>query len=123
MGTHFNSIPHQHLLLQLESLGIHGSLLSGFHSFLTKQYQRVMLNGSFSEWLPVRSGMPQGSVLGPLLFLLYVDELYKITQHSNIKLFGNDIALYKEIVSRIDLIQVDLTKIYEWCKTWLSSQV
>jgi len=76
--------PHRRLLIRLESLRIHGNLLSWFNSFLTKWYQRVV---------PVRSGIPQGSVLGPLLFLLYADELRKATQHSNIKLFADDIAL------------------------------
>ena len=117
----FDSVPHQRLLLRLESLGIHGNLLSWLNSFLTKRYQRVVVNGSFSEWLPVRSGVPQGSVLGPLLFLLYVDELRKVSQHSIIKLFADDIALYKEIVSSNDckLLQDDLTAIFEWCKKWL----
>ena len=109
----FDSVPHQQLLLWLESLGIHGNLLSWFDYFLTKRYQRVVVNGSFSEWLPVRCGVPQGSVLGPLLFLLYVDELHRIVQHSNIKLFADDIALCKEIVFPSDhkLLQDDLTAV------------
>ena len=117
----FDSVPHQRLLLRLESLGIHGNLLSWFDYFLTKRYQRVVVNGSFSEWLPVRSGVPQGSVLGPLLFLLYVVELHRNVQHGNIKLFADDIVLYKEIIfpSDHDLLQDDLTAIYGWCKMWL----
>jgi len=111
----FDSVPHNCLLLRLESLGgIHGNLLLWF---LTKRYQRIVVNGCISEWLPVRSGVPQGSVLGPLLFL---DELHKIIHHSTIKLFADDIALYREIVSPADcdLLQEDLSKIYDWCKVW-----
>ena len=113
-------MPHNCLLqvLRLESLGIHGNLLSWFNSFLTKGYQRVVANGSFYEWLPItcRSGVPV--VLGPLLFLLYIDELHKIIHHNNIKLFADDIALYKEIVSPADcdLLQEDLSKIHDWCQ-------
>ena len=62
----FNSDPHCHLLLKLECLGIRGNLLSWFSSFLTKRYQRVV-NGSFSEWLPVCTGVPQGS---PTIFTI-----------------------------------------------------
>ena len=60
------------------------------------------------------------SVLGPLLFLLYVDELNKVIHHSTIKLFADDIALYREIISPHDqsLLQEDLTSIYEWCQLW-----
>ena len=109
------------MLLQLESLGIHGNLLSWFDLFLTKIFQRVVVNGSFSEWLSVGSGVPQGSVLGPLLFILHVVELHKIFQHSDIKLFVDYIALYKAIVSLCDneLLQDDLIKLYGWCKKWL----
>ena len=90
-----------------------GNLLSLFNSFLTNRYQRVVVNSSFSEWLPVCLGVPQGSVLGPLLFLLYIVEIHhNIISNSTVKLFANDITLYKQIVTTHDeaLHQGDLTK-------------
>ena len=116
----FDSVPHCHLLLKLECLGIHGNLLSWFGSFLTNRYQRVVINGCFSDWLPVRSGVPQGSVLRPLLFLLYIDEIHHVISNSTVKLFADDIALYKQIVSTHDetLLQEDLTKVYHGSQLW-----
>ena len=79
-----------------------------------------MVNGCFSEWLPVLSGVPQGSVLGPLLFLLYVDEFHQVIHHSSIKLFADNVALYKEIISSNDQssLQEDLTRIFKWSQLW-----
>ena len=91
----FDSVPYCCLLLKLECLGFKGNLLSWFNSFLTNRYQRVLVNGSFSEWLPVRSGVPQGSIFGPLLFLLYIYEIHHIISDSVVILFADDIALYK----------------------------
>ena len=65
--------------------------------------------------IPVISGVPQGSVLGPLMFLSYIDELHQVIHHSTIKFFADDIALYKEIIVPTDqsLLQEDLTKVFE----------
>ena len=68
----FDSVPHHRLLHKLKSYGINGNLLSWLNSFLTGRLQQVTLNNVYSEWSNVVSGVPQGSVLGPILFLIYV---------------------------------------------------
>ena len=81
----------------------------------------MVINGTFSDWLPVLSGVPQGFVLGPLLFLLYVDDIYRCVAHSSVQMFADDIALYREIISpsNRDLLQDDLNQVYAWSCKWL----
>ena len=82
----FDKVWHEGLIFKLEQNGISGSLLKLFHNYLNNRRQRVALNGSFSEYSSVESGVTQGSVLGPLLFLIYINDLERnIT--SNIKFF------------------------------------
>ena len=95
----FNSVPHKRLLLKLESLG-----------FLTKRYQRVAINGSFSEWTPVTTGVPQNSVFGPLLFLLYVNDLAEVPRRTSVQIFADNVLLYftDNSVADCRLLQDDL---------------
>ena len=112
-------MPYQRLLLKLESFGIHGSMLQWFSSFLTTRRQRVVINGCFSEWSPVLSGVPQGSILGPLLFILYINDLPSVVSPT-MKIFADDVAMYYPVNSASDCkaFQHDLDLNSAWCSKW-----
>ena len=115
----FDSVPHE-CLLKLSSLGINGKVLSWLRSFLTYRKQRVVINGAYSDWANVTSGVPQGTVLGPLLFLLYVNDLDSIVKNSKIKLFADDALLYAPANTQQECsaLQDDLTAISNWTNCW-----
>jgi len=116
----FDSVPHRRLFQKLASYGFGGKLLSWLKGFLSHRYQRVVLNGSSSSWCPVTSGVPQGSVLGPLLFTLYINDIANII-HTNLSFFADDSKVYTVIRSLEDSyqLQVDLDNIQNWCQIWL----
>ena len=116
----FDSVPHRRLLLKLKSYGISGNLLSWLSSFLTGRLQRVTLNNVYSEWSNVISGVPQGSVLGLILFLLYINDIPTVVD-SHPLLFADDIKLYRRIQSENDIIQLqkDINNLLNWSNTWL----
>ena len=116
----FDSVPHQRLIQKLSSYGFSGKLLLWIKSFLSNRHQRVVLNGSFSSWCAVTSGVPQGSVLGPLLFTLYINDIPNIV-HTNLSFFADDSKVYSVIKTIEDShqLQADLDSIHEWCQVWL----
>ena len=117
----FDSVSHSRLLLKLEALGITDNILMWLKCFLTARCQRVVINGEFSSWIPVISGVPQGSVLGPLLFLLYINDISSVVSNCKVKLFADDVTIYEEITcpADVDLLQLDLSKVVQWAKMWL----
>ena len=93
----FDSVPHQRLFLKLNHVGIRGRYLKWVTAFLTGREQRVIIQGQSSSWAKVTSGVPQGTALGPLLFLIYINDLASAIQHSSIRLFADDCVLFKAI--------------------------
>ena len=115
----FDKVPHKRLLSKLLAYGINGELLNWFESFLTNRVQRVVCDGEISDPKCVLSGVPQGTVLGPLLFLLYVNDIPdNIT--STVRLFADDCLVYRKINSPTDqqLLQEDLNKLEHWQNKW-----
>ena len=84
---------HDGLIFKLKQNGVEGKFLKLIQNYLSNRSQRVMLNGIASDWGPIKSGVPQGSVLGPLLFLVYINDLeYGIK--STVKFFADDTSLF-----------------------------
>lgn len=116
----FDTVDHSLLMCKLEWFGLSGSVLRLFKSYLCDRKQSVCVNGEQSDDVVVTSGVPQGSILGPLLFVLYVNDLPKCVNFSNVLMYADDVKLYKAIVSTSDckLLQMDLDAVYKWCCKW-----
>ena len=115
----FDMVPHQRLLSKLDHLGIRGDIKKWIEGFLTKRHQKVIIDGKSSSNSLVNSGVPQGTVLGPLLFLAYINDLPDSVS-SDVRLFADDLILYREIVSPQDSekLQQDIDSLCKWESTW-----
>ena len=115
----FDRVPHQRLLSKIEYYGVRGNTNRWIASFLRGRCQRVVVDGSSSGPSNVISGVPQGSVLGPLLFLLYINDIGD-NLTSTLRLFADDCLLYREITCSEDTIrlQADLDRVHQWSVKW-----
>jgi hypothetical protein len=116
----FDTISHVKLLSKLRAYGINNMVCLWIQEFLTGRSQNVIVNASRSGSLRCCSGVPQGSVLGPLLFLVFINDLPDCIQYSDIFLYADDAKLLKVINNRLDciLFQRDLDAIAAWCSSW-----
>ena len=115
----FDKVPHQRLILQLKSRGMGNSIVNWTDQWLTDRIQRVVVDGELSSSKSVLSGVPQGSVLGPILFLVYIDDLEEGVTGSILK-FADDTKLFrktKEIGDKQKL-QDDIDKLVRWSEKW-----
>ena len=122
-AKHLTVFWHVGLLHKLRAAGVTGEILNWFNNYLSDRKQRVVLPGAVLDWLFIRAGVPQGSILGPLLFLLYINDI--VTDiGSNIRLFADDTSLYIVVDDPSDAancLNTDLDKISRWAATWLVS--
>ena len=112
----FDKVWHDGLIFKLESHGITGPLLGLINSYLANRYQRVVWNGKRSQWSPIRTGVPQGSVLGPLRFLVYINDLVDNIS-SDAKLFADYTSLFTVVYDEniaTEQLNRDLKIIAEW---------
>ena len=115
----FDKVPHQRLLLKLKAHGIGDSITDWIEQWLTDRRQRVVVDGEVSNWKSVLSGVPQGSVLGPILFLIYINDLDdSIT--SNVLKFADDTKLFRKVNTDVDKqhLQNDLDRLVKWSEKW-----
>ena len=116
----FDKVWHEGLVFKLKQNGVSGTLLKLLDNYLRNRKQRVVLNGSSASYSLVNSGVPQGSVLGPLLFLIYINVLENNIK-SNVKSFADDTMLFSIVedpTTSADELNHDLQNITEWARQW-----
>ena len=120
MNNAFDSVYHQILLRKIQSVGAWTSALKWFNSYLTNRYQVVRIHSSVSDPLPVECGVSQGSILGPLLFSIYINDLPDVPRHCSTECYVDDTKLFvsfnlhdsQRIVQKMN---EDLLQVRNWC--------
>ena len=116
----FDKVWHEGLVFKMKRNGIQGDLLSLLSDFLDHRYQRTVLNGTTSDWAHVVAGVPQGSVIGPSMFLLYINDI-TVDIKSNVRIFADGVSLFhivEDPLTCFDELQHDLNKISVWANQW-----
>ena len=115
----FDKVPHQRLIHKAEQYGIKGDIINWIKSFLDSRTQQVVINGELSEPKNVTSGIPQGSVLGPLLFVIFINDLPDQVK-SDMFLFADDTKIFRRISTKQDevILQEDINEMVKWADQW-----
>jgi hypothetical protein len=115
----FDTVPHKRLILKMKGMGIEGKVISWIAEWLSGRFQRVVCNGSESKWVPVTSGVPQGSVLGPALFLIYVNDMDDGIISKLLK-FADDTKVFNSVTSQVEVneLRQDLKRLCDWSDKW-----
>ena len=113
----FDKVPRQRLLLKLKSHGIGNDVINWIEKWLTHKRQRVIVDGEISDWKSVLNGVPEGSVLGPILFLIYINDLEDDISSKVLK-FADDTKVFRKVTNDTDKqsLQEDLNKLVKWPK-------
>ena len=123
----FDAVPHFLLIKKLQAYGIKGKVLSLLYDYLKSRTVKVRVNGSYSDESKkeyINSGVPQGSILGPLLFLIYINDLSEVILNCDFYLYADDCSLFLPVLpgqsepNSSKLIQEDLNRISDWAETW-----
>ena len=120
----FDKVPHGRLINKMKALGISGKLLQWTEAWLKDRRQRTVLNGSHSDWTEVISGVPQGSVLGPLLFVIFINDIDECADHISVILkFADDTKIGNKVTTQADArnLQTCLNRLVNWAETWCMS--
>ena len=117
----FDRIWHKGFLYKLKSIGIDDTVLKWFESYLSSRRQQVIINGETSDTKYINAGVPQSSILGPMLFLIYINDIVNNIS-CNIKLFADDTSLYLVVDNEYetaDQLNKDIESIHQWSQKWL----
>ena len=116
----FDTVPHRRLLAKLRAYGFDGLTLKWIEAFLKERRQRVVQGEIVSDWVEIFSGVPQGSVIGPLLFVLFINDLPRELVNVS-KLYADDTKMFSQMVSDLSAakLQVDLDNAFNWTQDWL----
>ena len=117
----FDRVWHKSLLFKLKQAGINSTLLQWLSSCLSDRKQRVLILGGSSSWLPIKAGVPQDSILVPLLFLIYINDIV-LNVNSTVRVFADNTSLYLIVDNPADAarcLNSDLELMYQWAECWL----
>ena len=115
----FDTVPHRRLTGKLEAYGKSGVILNWVNAFLSGRTQKVVVNRSNSEKAPVLNGIPQGMVIGPILFVVYINDILEGISYNGV-MFADDTKIFCQIVSYDDsmALQADISKLETWSNIW-----